>query len=109
MFARLNAFNETTMDDHAALVVQQALAQPPDPIIEEWLTEMIADNDREAYMHVLAGALANFDLSKKIYAIGCPTLVISGSDDRVLPPDGGCKIGASNTRLWVSFDRRCLR
>jgi 3-oxoadipate enol-lactonase len=92
MAARLNALNETTMDDYAALVVQQALAQPPDPIIEEWLAEMIADNDREAYMHVLAGTLANFDLSKKIHAISCPTLVISGSDDRVLPPAGGRKI-----------------
>ena len=53
---------------------------------------MIADNDREAYMHVFAGALANFDLSKKIHAISCPTLVIPGSDDRVLPPAGGRKI-----------------
>ena len=94
MAARLQALDETSMDDYADLVAQQALAEPPDPIVKEWLKEMIANNDREAYKHVLAGALAEFDLAKEIGNISCPTLVISGSDDRVLPPDGGRKIAS---------------
>ncbi|MFT4582848.1 MAG: 3-oxoadipate enol-lactonase [Gammaproteobacteria bacterium] len=92
MAARLKALDETTMDAYAALVVKQALAQPPDPIVEEWLSEMIADNQLEAYKHVLAGALADFNLSDRIHKIRCPTLVIAGSDDRVLPPAGGRQI-----------------
>ena len=94
MDARLKALDDTSMDDYAGLVASQALAQPPDPIVAEWLQEMIANNDREAYKHVLAGALAEFDLANEISKISCPTLVVSGSDDRVLPPDGGRKIAS---------------
>ena len=92
MAARLKALDETSMDDYAALVVKQALAQPPEPILEEWLSEMIANNQLEAYKHVLAGALADFNLSDHIHKIRCPTLVIAGSDDQVLPPAGGRQI-----------------
>ncbi|MFT4562142.1 MAG: 3-oxoadipate enol-lactonase [Gammaproteobacteria bacterium] len=92
MATRLNALDETSMDDYAALVVKQALAQPPDEMLAEWLSEMIADNQLEAYKHVLAGALADFNLSDHIHKICCPTLVIAGSDDRVLPPAGGRRI-----------------
>jgi 3-oxoadipate enol-lactonase len=94
MSARLKALDETSMDDYAALVLAQALAQPPDPLLAEWLGEMIADNQLDAYKHVLAGALADFNLSNDIAKITRPTLVIAGSDDRVLPPDGGRKIAA---------------
>lgn len=94
MAARLKALDETTMDDYASLVLAQALAQPPDPFLAEWLGEMIADNQIDAYKHVLAGALADFDLSNEIANISQPTLVIAGSDDRVLPPEGGRKIAA---------------
>ena len=92
MATRLKALDETSMDDYAKLVAAQALAQPPDPMVEEWLCEMIADNAREPYKHALAGALAEFDLSARISAIDIPTLVIAGSDDRVLPPAGGRSI-----------------
>ena len=92
MTARLEALDQTSMDAYAELVAAQALAQPCDPLIEEWLREMIADNDRTAYKHTLAGALAAFDLSAHISTIKSPTLVIAGSDDRVLPPEGGRKI-----------------
>ncbi|MEM7541001.1 MAG: alpha/beta fold hydrolase [Pseudomonadota bacterium] len=95
MHARMKALDEISMDEYAELVAEQALAQPPDPIVDEWLREMIADNEREAYKHVLGGALAEFDLSNRIGEIRCPTLVIAGSDDRVLPPAGGRKIAAT--------------
>ncbi len=89
---RMAALDSTSMDEYAKLVAAQALAQPPDPIVEEWLCEMIADNDLTAYKHVLAGALAEFDVSAQVGSIQQPTLVISGSDDRVIPPDKGSKL-----------------
>lgn len=94
MAARLKALDEISMDDYAELVAKQALAQPPDPIVDEWLREMIADNEREPYKHVLAGALAGFNLTHEISRIEVPTLVISGSDDQVLPANGGRKIAS---------------
>ena len=86
---RLEALEKISMDEYAGLVASQALAQPPDPIIEEWLREMIADNDRVPYVHVLATALAGFDVSDKVHAIRCPAIVVAGSDDRVIPPEKG--------------------
>lgn len=87
--SRMAALDSTSMDEYAKLVATQALAQPPDPVIEEWLCEMIANNDLTAYKHVLAGALAEFDVRESIKSIQQPTLVISGSDDRVIPPENG--------------------
>lgn len=87
--SRLAALDQTSMDEYAALVASQALAQPPDPIVDEWLRELIANNDREAYKYVLAGALAEFNLINKVGAIDCPTLVITGDDDRVIPATKG--------------------
>ena len=103
MADRLKALDETSMDDYAALVLKQALAQPPDPILAEWLGEMIADNQLDAYKHVLAGALADFNLANDIEKITRPTLVIAGSDDRVLPPEGGRKIAKQipNARFHI--------
>lgn len=87
--SRLAVLDKTSMDEYAALVASQALAQPPDPIVDEWLRELIADNDREAYKQVLAGALAEFNLVDKVGAIRCPTLVVTGDDDRVIPAAKG--------------------
>ena len=87
--ARLAALEKMSMDEYAILVASQALAQPPDPIVDEWLRELIANNDREAYKYVLAGALAEFNLVNKVGTINCPTLVIPADDDRVIPPAKG--------------------
>jgi len=89
---RMAALDSTSMDEYAKLVAAQALAQPPAPIVEEWLCEMIADNDLEAYKYVLAGALAEFDVSDQVGSIEQPTLIISGSDDRVIPPEKGASL-----------------
>ena len=86
---RMEALEKMSMDEYAGLVASQALAQPPDPIVEEWLREMIADNERVPYVHVLGGALAAFDLSDQVHEIRCPTIVVSGGDDRVIPPEEG--------------------
>jgi 3-oxoadipate enol-lactonase len=89
MAERLQALNQISMDEYAGLVASQALAQPPDPIVDEWLREMIAGNAREPYVHVLAGALASFDMTERVHAIRCPAIVVAGSDDRVIPPEKG--------------------
>jgi 3-oxoadipate enol-lactonase len=92
MESRLQALASVSMDEYAKLVAAQALAQPPDAIVDEWLREMIAGNDREAYRHVLAGALAAFDVTQRLRDIDRPALVICGSDDRVIPPDKGAAL-----------------
>ncbi len=89
LHSRLEALGKTSMDDYAGLVAAQALAHPPDPLVDEWMRELIANNDREAYRHVLAGALAEFNLVDSVAAIRCPTLVLTGSEDRVIPADKG--------------------
>ena len=89
---RMAALDSTSMDEYAKLVAAQALAQPPEPILEEWLCEMIADNDLTAYKHVLAGARAEFDVSDRVGSIQQPTLIIAGSDDRVIPPEKGASL-----------------
>ena len=89
MTERLEALKKDSMDKYAGLVASQALAQPADPFVEEWLREMIADNELEPYVHVLAGALAVFDLTDRVHEIRCPTIVVSGSEDRVIPPEKG--------------------
>jgi len=86
---RLEALETISMDEYAALVSSQALAQPSDPFVDEWLREMIASNERTAYLHVLAGALAEFDVSDKIHEIRCPSIVVAGAEDRVIPPEKG--------------------
>ena len=86
---RLEALEKISMDEYAGLVASQALSQPPDPLIEEWLREMIADNERVPYVHVLASALPGFDVSAKVHEIRCPAVVVAGGDDRVIPPEKG--------------------
>ena len=104
MSTRMEALSQVSMDEYAKLVAAQALAQPPDAVVDEWLREMIAGNDREAYRHVLAGALAAFDVTARLGEIHCPTLVVCGSEDRVIPPDKGAALargirGATHVQL----------
>lgn len=86
---RLEALETISMDAYATLVASQALAQPADPFVEEWLRDMIASNERAPYVHVLAGALAEFDVSDQVHEIRCPAIVVAGGEDRVIPPEKG--------------------
>lgn len=83
--ARAAALAEQSMDDYARLVVSQALAQPADPFVLEWLAEIIAANDRHAYACFLTGVLAGFDLSTRVAQISLPALVLGGEQDQVIP------------------------
>lgn len=90
--SRLKAIRSMTMDDFAAMVAGQALAQPADPFILEWLQEMVAKNDRELYIHYLGTVLRQFDVTDRVAEIRVPTLIISGSEDRVIPPAFGAAL-----------------
>lgn len=92
--SRLEALRQMSMDDYGALIARQALAQPADPIVEEWLSEMIAKNDRDIYVHFLAKVLNGFDVTERVGTIRIPTLILSGSDDRIIPPERGAELHA---------------
>ncbi|MGE3745302.1 MAG: alpha/beta fold hydrolase [Sphingomonadaceae bacterium] len=87
--SRLEAIRGMPMDDFAALVSKQALAEPADPFTLEWLREMIAKNDPDLYAHYLGTVLSDFDVTDRVGEIRAPTLIISGSEDRVIPPRFG--------------------
>lgn len=89
---RLEALRGMSMDAFGALVTAQALAQPADPFVAEWLREMIAKNDREVYGHFLGSILADLDLTGRLGEIHVPTLVISGGEDRVIPAEQGAAL-----------------
>lgn len=83
--ARAAALEHQSMETYAALVVSQALAQPADPFVAEWLAEIIAANDRRPYARFLTEVLAGFDLSSRVAEIELPALVLGGARDRVIP------------------------
>ncbi len=86
---RMLALQEMSMDAYGALVAEQALAQPSDPFLAERLREMIAANNRETYLHYLGTVLSDFDVTERISEIQVPSFVISGAEDRVIPPEYG--------------------
>lgn len=87
--ARTAALNNQSLDTYAKLVAAQALAQPADPIVTEWLEERVASNDREVYTQVLTEGLRNFDASDAVKSIELPTLALIGEHDRIIPPERG--------------------
>ncbi len=89
---RLAALKEQTMDEYAKLVSSQALAQPADPIVQEWVEEHVARNDRETYTRILTEGLGQFDESARVASLAPPTLVLVGDQDRVIPPERGREI-----------------
>ena len=77
------------MDEYATLVAPQALAQPADPIVTEWLQERVASNDQEIYAQVLTEGLRSFDAANEITSIRLPTLALIGQHDRIIEPKRG--------------------
>ena len=92
---RLAALKKQTMEEYAKLVSSQALAQPADAIVQEWVEEMVARNDREIYTQILTEGLGTFDESERVSSLSLPTLVLVGDEDRVIPPERGREIAAS--------------
>ncbi len=62
---------------------------PSDPFLTERLREVIAANDQETYLHYLGTVLRDFDVTNRASEIKLPALVISGGEDRVIPPEFG--------------------
>jgi 3-oxoadipate enol-lactonase len=89
---RREALSRMTMDEYGALIASQALAQPADPLLSEWLAEMIARNSRENYLYFLEKVVNGFDSTERLPEIKIPTLVISGGEDRVIPPTSGAEL-----------------
>jgi len=87
--ARLKALKELPMTNYAEMVADQALADGRQSKVFDWLTAMIAANDRAAYARVLSEGLSGFDLSNESAQLKMPVLVVVGDRDRVIPPAGG--------------------
>ena len=86
---RTAALKNQSMDEYAKLVSAQALAQPADPIVTEWVEERVASNDQEVYAQVLAEGLRSFDAAEAVTSIRLPTLVLVGEQDRIILPERG--------------------
>ena len=89
---RLDALKNQSMEEYAKLVSGQALAQPADPIVTEWVEENLARNNREVYTQILVEGLSYFDATERVASIRIPTLVIVGDQDRVIPPEHGREV-----------------
>ena len=89
---RLDALKNQSMEEYAKLVSGQALAQPADPIVTEWVEENLARNNREVYTQILVEGLSYFDATERVASIRIPTLVIVGDQDRVIPPEYGREV-----------------
>lgn len=87
--ARTAALKNQSMDEYAKLVSAQALAQPADPVVTEWLEERVANNDQDVYAQVLTEGLRSFDAADAVMSIRLPTLVLVGGHDRIIPPERG--------------------
>ncbi|MGE0520881.1 MAG: alpha/beta fold hydrolase [Candidatus Binatia bacterium] len=87
--ARVATLRTAPMDEYGRLVASQALAPGADRALTDWLANMVASNDREAYAAVLSEGLAGFDVMERLGEVQVPTLVIVGEHDRVVMPEEG--------------------
>ncbi len=93
--SRLKALESIPMIEYGRLVASQAIAASAPAELKAWVIEQIGLNDRHAYTQVLAEGFKTFDTSAVIGRIAVPTLVVVGSEDRVLPPEQGAALAAS--------------
>ncbi|MGE3498329.1 MAG: alpha/beta fold hydrolase [Candidatus Binatia bacterium] len=87
--SRVRALEDMSMADYGKLVSVQALAEGASDELKTWISGDIALNDRRAYTQVLTEGLSTFDTSADVASIAAPTLVIVGTEDRVIPPEQG--------------------
>lgn len=86
---RLRALREEPMAAYGQLVASQALAPESPAALREWVVDLVARNDREAYTRVLVEGLSRFDASERVSQVRLPTLVVVGELDLVIPPEEG--------------------
>ncbi len=93
--------------ERAATVRAQGVAAIADATLDRWFTPA-ADSLRETFRAMLVGtpaegyagcceALADLDLRDRLAAIEAPTLVVTGAEDPVAPPEAGEQLAASIT------------
>ena len=92
--ARVAGLRASSMADYGKLVATQALARGAESPLFDWLSRMIADNDREAYEHVLTQGLTDFDVRDRLESFPVPALVVVGDTDRVIPPESGRELAS---------------
>lgn len=100
--ARISALRDLPMGEYAKMVAEQALAEGRQSRLFDWLSTMIAANDRNAYAQVLNEGLNGFDVSQEIFKLQLPVLVVVGDMDRVIPPEGGYELAAAieGAKTW---------
>jgi 3-oxoadipate enol-lactonase len=92
--------------ERAAMVRAQGVAAIADAALERWFTPLAPDLLVDTFRTMLvetpaegyAGcceALADLDLRDRLAAIEAPTLVVTGAEDPVAPPEAGERLAAS--------------
>ena len=92
--------------ERAATVRADGVSAIADAAIDRWFTPLAPDSLRESFRTMLvetpaeayAGcceALADLDLRDRLAAIEAPTLVVTGAEDPVAPPETGEQLAAS--------------
>lgn len=87
--SRVEALRTLSMFDLGAMVANQALAPSVSGELVAWLAAIIGMNSSSIYSHYLQKIIGEFSACEEAGKIDVPTLVISGSYDRVIPGDLG--------------------
>ena len=95
--------------ERAAVVREGGVAAVSGPALGRWFTErfhaerpdvvnafrtMLVETPAEGYA-ACCEALATFDVRSRLGAIGAPTLVVTGENDPVAPPESGVELAAA--------------
>jgi pimeloyl-ACP methyl ester carboxylesterase len=59
----------------------------------------------EMTMHLLAGELRTIDLTPRLGAIRCPTLILAGEDDPACPAEAAAEMASMLPAQLVRFER----
>ena len=92
--------------ERAATVRAHGVSAIADAVLTRWFTPAAPSSLREKFREMLAAtpaegyagcceALANLDLRDRLAAIEAPTLVVTGAEDPVAPPETGEQLAAS--------------
>jgi len=92
--------------ERAATVRADGVSAIADAALDRWFTPLAPDSLRESFRAMLVGtpaegyagcceALADLDLRDRLTAIDSPTLVVTGAEDPVAPPETGAQLAAS--------------
>ena len=79
---------------HTECVLPIYLHAPDDPLASTLLADV--RYSRDAFVHAMANCLPRFDLRNRLHELRVPTLIVSGAEDWLTPPDlGGARVSAA--------------